>query len=581
MVEKPVKSAAEAVAPAIRLTDEQEAIVRSGLASGTTAGPERRVVKAFAGTGKTSTSRAYALARPKSRMLYMAYNRSIRDAAHTSFPRNVDCKTAHQLAYAAFGAGYARADKLSNRFGVGQIIAGATDIATRIFGRRPTHPELSATVDIINGFCCSRDPAVSAEHLPDTARRLLHAHHASVGHVVGFAERCWERMRDPADKRLPMTHDGYLKLYQLSAPALNYDEIIFDEAQDANPVIAEIVRSQSCGLLALGDPHQQIYQFRGAENFLDEFSDAEQFALTESFRFGPELARMASAFLAAHKLEMQSLGSRQAPTQIRGDASIIHSSPWCDPSNQNMKAFMSGLAATESQEAVLARGTFQSLLMGIHFQRSRALRNKRLHYIGGLDGYRLDMALDIWNLTAAPHKVKNPLMRDLISMKAGERLAAIHEFFGADAETLAGALKHLEDFPRLVDALRGRVTERRMDADIIISTVHRAKGLEFPSVRLMAGIEGDTDSLPAEEEINVCYVGMTRARNTLHVSPALHAFHAKPDEAVRNTLEARPWKKPARPHRRAEISMEKKPKPGHSLAWQSPPWQRAKLTATP
>lgn len=37
----------------------------------------RLVVRAFAGTGKTSTLVRYALANPNSRMLYLAYNRAV------------------------------------------------------------------------------------------------------------------------------------------------------------------------------------------------------------------------------------------------------------------------------------------------------------------------------------------------------------------------------------------------------------------------------------------------------------------------------------------------------------------------
>ncbi|HAP0214971.1 TPA: UvrD-helicase domain-containing protein, partial [Escherichia coli] len=54
-------------------TDEQSAIIHwQG---------QKLVVNAFAGTGKTSTLVQYALANPGSRMLYLAYNRAVRDEA--------------------------------------------------------------------------------------------------------------------------------------------------------------------------------------------------------------------------------------------------------------------------------------------------------------------------------------------------------------------------------------------------------------------------------------------------------------------------------------------------------------------
>lgn len=44
------------------------------------------VVNAFAGTGKTSTLVNYAEANPESKMLYLAYNRAVRDEAERKFP---------------------------------------------------------------------------------------------------------------------------------------------------------------------------------------------------------------------------------------------------------------------------------------------------------------------------------------------------------------------------------------------------------------------------------------------------------------------------------------------------------------
>jgi superfamily II DNA or RNA helicase len=76
----------------IRPTAEQARIIQfSG---------SRLVVKARAGSGKTTTFFQIAQAYPRERMLYLAYSRAIRDAAAQRFPkRQVDCKTSHQLAF--------------------------------------------------------------------------------------------------------------------------------------------------------------------------------------------------------------------------------------------------------------------------------------------------------------------------------------------------------------------------------------------------------------------------------------------------------------------------------------------------
>ena len=55
-------------------------------------------IKAFAGSGKTST--LLAIAKELSgKGLYLAYNKAIQTDAARKFPLHVDCKTAHSIAY--------------------------------------------------------------------------------------------------------------------------------------------------------------------------------------------------------------------------------------------------------------------------------------------------------------------------------------------------------------------------------------------------------------------------------------------------------------------------------------------------
>ncbi|WP_063657532.1 UvrD-helicase domain-containing protein [Candidatus Arsenophonus triatominarum] len=108
-------------------------------------------------------------------------------------------------------------------------------------------------------------------------------------------------MIDPSDN-FPVIHDMYLKRYQLSQPNLShrFDIILFDEAQDANPVTHDIVFRQTTKLVMVGDAHQQIYRFRGAFDVLNapSLTDADRLWLTHRFRFGACVADMANALLA-------------------------------------------------------------------------------------------------------------------------------------------------------------------------------------------------------------------------------------------------------------------------------------------
>ena len=82
-----------------------------------------------------------------------------------------------------------------------------------------------------------------------------------------------------------MTHDGYLKLWQLSVPNLvreyGVDCILLDEGQDLSGAMLDVFLHQQCARIIVGDPHQQIYQFRGAINAMDSVDPTHTFYLTQ------------------------------------------------------------------------------------------------------------------------------------------------------------------------------------------------------------------------------------------------------------------------------------------------------------
>lgn len=201
----------------------------------------RLVVKAYAGTGKTTTLVKYAHNNLDSRILYLAYNRAIRDEAREKFPANVDCKTSHQLAYATIGRGYQH--KLSGNLRL-------TDIAQAVNTKNWTFAK--DILDTLNAFMCSADMRILYTHFAraDTGKVLTSKQERYQIQVVEGAELIWKRMTNVQDP-FPTVHDCYLKQYQLGMPNLSrrYTTILFDEAQDANPVTSSIVLQQNCKVI--------------------------------------------------------------------------------------------------------------------------------------------------------------------------------------------------------------------------------------------------------------------------------------------------------------------------------------------
>jgi F-box protein 18 (helicase) len=69
---------------------------------------------------------------------------------------------------------------------------------------------------------------------------------------------------------IEVTHDFYLKKFQLQTQSLPFDYILFDEGQDASPAMLDIFLKQPAVKVIVGDTHQQIYSWRYAVNSLEK-----------------------------------------------------------------------------------------------------------------------------------------------------------------------------------------------------------------------------------------------------------------------------------------------------------------------
>ncbi|XP_076009117.1 F-box DNA helicase 1 isoform X2 [Genypterus blacodes] len=284
----------------IQLTHEQQQILSHDI-------QPNHVVKiiAFAGTGKTTTLVKFAERRPHLRFLYVAFNNSVARAAQSCFPSNVDCKTVHSLAYRDVGERYKILKKLTfnlRPFSLASILPKG----------RGGFVNGKVVVTTINTFMASSDPRINYTHVPDsfmntTGRRQVMDFDAKQVYV-NDAQKIWDQMKSLKMTTIEghhMTHDGYLKLWQLQSPqpclSDRYDVIFIDEAQDCTPAIMDVLLSQRCGKVLVGDPHQQIYTFRGAVNALHIVPHTHIYYLTQSFRFGPEIAYVGATLLKVCK----------------------------------------------------------------------------------------------------------------------------------------------------------------------------------------------------------------------------------------------------------------------------------------
>lgn len=471
-------------------TDEQQAI--NGCDDDLIVG------NAFAGTGKTSTLELYTRSRPSERFLYVAFNKALQLEAERRFGSNTVCRTTHALAFPRFGAMY------SGKLGS----IRALDVSERL---KISFNDARVVVNVLNNYISSKHRIISDVHLPDAGIQAV-----EVDRYLKLANEAWRASIDIKDE-MPIPHDGYLKLYALSNPDLSarFSVILFDEAQDANPVTSQIIMNQSSSrIVMMGDRYQSIYAFRGARNAMsdDIIADASKFYLTKSFRFGEGIANVASMLLNdfhAEERQIQGLGKHQ-----KSAFSVSKSNPY----------------------AVLTRtngGLFRNCIKMVRERTPFCL-------ISGIDNYNFAQIEDAYHLfNHEPKKVRDAFLKRFDSFaKFSDYADETEDISCQSLVKIVDEVRH--DIPSLLMKIRSAVLpdseQGRAAANVLMCTAHRSKGLEFDQVVLDNDFPSLLDdetgepifatSVAEQQEVNLLYVAVTRAERAIQLNETLNDYLA-------------------------------------------------------
>lgn len=451
---------------------------------------ESRVVvaEAFAGAGKTTTAIGYAKARPTAKMLYVCLNKANQVEASARFGSNVECRTSHSLAYAAVGAKFR--DQLVGSWKPRALASELKMADTRL---------AAAVQSVLNQFFSSRDASIDERHVSAAADTFA-LEPSELNNAIALARMAWTRMQTPGSG-MSIPHDAYLKMWALKKPKLSgYTHIILDEAQDTNPVTAGIMEQQTHATrLLIGDRHQSIYLFRGAVNSMEQFANmgATVLKMPRTWRFGPEIAGHANDLLSFFKME---------------DTEIVGAGP-------------SSTASTGSAKAVLSRTN-----AGLYAE-AAAVMGRNTHWVGGIENARLDLIMSAYHLHAG--------MRNLITdpvISAYPNWGAFEDDANQSRDGEARMLiKLVEEYkkhtPSLVKAFRANALPTQEGAKLVLSTAHKAKGLDWDTVKVGDDFSCIDDAISArmanplqrmdaamEQEINLLYVAITRARKKVELN---------------------------------------------------------------
>lgn len=327
--------------------------------------------------------------------------------------------------------------------------------------------------------------------------------------------------------------------------ASEFDAILVDEFQDTSHVQVEtllLLSGKRRSIWVVGDPCQQIYEWRGAEpgnllRFIKE-ARAKRYHLTDNWRSTQPILDCAYHFLS-HRVPalekngmLKPLKSRRDDKRNKNDNHPIYtgtldrtlffikqlsdSNPDLKPSDiAILSKKLDKRTRTEIEEKTIANG------LKIQFHSSRADRTLE-QTIGDPPSWRPGTTLK--NLYGHP-KIKRLILgslrkRNFSDLRTLRPLATAAE--ALDSTLPSQAFTFREAWPALKKTQDREVSVTpavvsRPDA-IQVMTIHAAKGLEFSVVLLMKLGNGGPGSFPNPkdpEDNRLVYVGATRARDLL------------------------------------------------------------------
>lgn len=458
-------------------------------------------IQAGAGTGKTTVLEHIA------RELggfsyYLVFNNEARQSARQRFAgMSVTCHSNHSLAHSTHGYAFRNANKIGQHFNYNVIAQQQKirDFRLAAGNFLPASSMAHLACKVIKAYCQSGDQELSENHVPaieindfwikTLGQRDQFLIPDLTDECIRNARAIWSRMLDLRDP-MPITHDVYLKLWALSDPIIPADYILYDENQDANPTIIQVLNRQKCPLFLVGDENQQLYSWRGAINAMRSFlPEARIASLTQSYRFGESIAEVAN--LVLRDMCKSSLVLRGNP-QIRSRLDVL-GRPQAFINRTNAGCLST---ITDLMEA----GT------------------KRIFY---------DQAKPMADLVAGIQNLKRYGTTTHLDLKGFRNYDDLLDYLkNNETNELHGVVNIAKKFgeAQVISILQEIGKNTQESAQVIVTTGHRAKGREWESVQLGSDFIPRNKKPLEGEDANVLYVAATRARKELDISNVVPIF---------------------------------------------------------
>lgn len=475
------------------------------------------VISSSAGSGKTYTIIKLLDYIPKDKkVLIVAFNRDIRqeikakviNAGH----KNVQVDTFHSLGYKILNANFNRRFvntdpneyKYSNY--ISNNISQLSTINTFRLGKQFSQ-YLSNIQNLVNfGRCYLSETVEDLDKVCERYGIICIADEKEVAvKVLEWGEKCLDEIDYTDMVWVPNTLHLDSKFYK-------YDWIIVDECQDLNMVEKDMLftcRRMGTRMLFFGDKAQAIYSFSGADSEafdkLRELEDTIQLPLSISYRCPKNIVEYVHYLVPTIEYDKKN--------KIKGE--IIENANLSDVKDGDMILCRNNAPLAKIYIELLRNG-IKTKILGKDYSAnlSKTIKNTKEELLNvdlnmqGVFSKLYDIFYDLVETTM--HKQNITKEEALTSSSIIAKLDEIKVL-----EILSEGLTTSKELQERINDI---FTDNK-ESGIILSTIHKSKGLESPNVYIACKslMPSKTAKQPweIEQENNLIYVAYTRTKNKL------------------------------------------------------------------
>ena len=475
------------------------------------------VISASAGSGKTYTIIKLLDYIPKDKkVLIVAFNRDIRQEIKAKVTnaghKNVQVDTFHSLGYKILNANFNRRFvntdpneyKYSNY--ISNNISQLSTINTFRLGKQFSQ-YLSNIQNLVNfGRCYLSESVEDLDKVCERYGIICIADEKEVAvKVLEWGEKCLDEIDYTDMVWLPNTLHLDSKFYK-------YDWIIVDECQDLNMVEKDMLftcRRMGTRMLFFGDKAQAIYSFSGADSEafdkLRELEGTIQLPLSISYRCPKNIVEYVHYLVPTIEYDKKN--------KIKGE--IIGNANLSDVKDGDMILCRNNAPLAKIYIELLRNGV-KTKILGKDYSAnlSKTIKNTKEELLNvdlsmqGVFSKLYDIFYDLVETTM--HKQNITKEEALTSSSIIAKLDEIKVL-----EILSEGLTTSKE---LQERIKDIFTDNK-ESGIILSTIHKSKGLESPNVYIACKslMPSKTAKQPweIEQENNLIYVAYTRTKNKL------------------------------------------------------------------